>query len=282
MMQVRAPAKVNLWLHVFPPDATGYHPLDTLFCSLELADEMTIDAADRLSLDVRGADVGPVDRNLAYRAAVEFYRASGLPPRAAITLLKNVPAGAGLGGGSSDAAAVLRSLNELSGHALTSEDLLATGARLGSDVAFFLCGSSLAHATGRGEILRAFPSLPRMPVLVIVPAFAISTADAYHWLDEEKAWSSSAAPESAASWESVARRAHNDFEVVVFRKHPVLSEFKQALVRSGAMLALLAGSGATLFGVYEDDRTRDGAAAQLAGTVRAHGGRIISTYSQVV
>ena len=280
-----APAKINLWLRIFEPDTTGYHPLDTLFCALELADEITITAGDAgLALTVTGIDVGPTDRNLAYRAAEEFFRTTGLPPKAAIQLKKNIPAGAGLGGGSSDAATVLRALNEMHGSVLPAADIFAMAARLGSDVAFFLCGSSLAHATGRGELLQPLPPLDRKPVIVAVPDFAIATADAYRWLDEARAFSEKAETESRlpASWDDVEKETQNDLETVVFQQHPVLRELKQALISSGARIALLSGSGSTLFAVYDSDAARDGAAGTLAGTVRASGATLISTYSRVV
>jgi 4-diphosphocytidyl-2-C-methyl-D-erythritol kinase len=260
-----ARAKINLWLHVFPPDSTGYHPLDTLFCAIDLADEITIDlAVEQLQVDVAGADLGPVHDNLAYRAAREFFLATGLPERASIALNKRIPAGAGLGGGSSDAAAVLRGLNELHGDVLSSDDLMAMGARLGSDVAFFLSHAALAHATGRGEVLRALPPLPQRYVLIVVPDFAISTADAYRWLDDAKHYSHATERETIPrDWSGVAARARNDFEAVVFRKHASLAQVKAALRGAGAITALLSGSGSTVFGIYADQEQCRNAQEQL-------------------
>lgn len=259
-----APAKINLSLLVFPPDATGYHPIDTLFCALELADEIVLEqAAGGLQLDVSGAELGPAHTNLAYRAAVEFFRATGLPARLSVRLSKRIPAAGGLGGGSSDAAAILRALDQLHPGALGQDDLLSLAARLGSDVAFFLCGSSLAHATGRGELLRMLSPLPRAGVILLVPTFGIATADAYRWIDEERAYSTVAAPLSNYDWDNVAQRAHNAFETVVFPKHPRLAELKSALQESGARIAMLSGSGSTLFGVYATLRDRDLAAGNL-------------------
>jgi len=102
-----APAKINLWLRVFAPDETGYHPLDTLFCAIDLQDELVMDEGEGIELEVTGADVGPTENNLAYRAAQEYFLAIGEKPGVAIKLDKNIPAGAGLGGGSSDAATTL-------------------------------------------------------------------------------------------------------------------------------------------------------------------------------
>ena len=251
---LEARAKINLWLHVFPPDATGYHPLDTLFCAIDLADEITIDLdSEQLHVDVAGADVGAVHDNLAFRAAREFFVATGFPERASVRLNKHIPAGAGLGGGSSDAAAVLRGLNQLHGNVLSSDDLMAMGARLGSDVAFFVCDVPLAHATGRGEILRALAPLPQHPVLIVVPDFAISTADAYRWLDDAKHYTPAAVQKTMPQgWSGIAARAHNDFEGVVFRHHESLAQVKAALLESGARIALLSGSGSTVFGIYDN------------------------------
>jgi 4-diphosphocytidyl-2-C-methyl-D-erythritol kinase len=280
-----APAKVNLSLRIFAPDDTGYHPLDTLFCAIDLCDTIEIEPAEKgITLDVGGPDVGPHERNLAYRAANEFFLTTGLEPRVSIRLDKNIPAGAGLGGGSSDAAAVLRGLNRLHGDVLPEADELAIAARLGSDVPFFLCGSTLAHATGHGERLQALPALPRAPMIVIAPTAGIATVDAYRWLDEARAFSK---PENVQwtqprDWNDVAHQAVNDFEPVLFTRFPELAEYKKALVDTGAGAALLSGSGSALFGVYASESERDGAARKLAGTVRASQAAIISTYSRVV
>lgn len=264
-----APAKINLSLRVFAPDATGYHPIDSLFCALELADEIKIEpATNGVQLEVSGAELGPLQANLAYRAAHEFYQAAGLPARVSMQLSKRIPAGGGLGGGSSDAATVLRALNELHHGILPQDDLMSLAARLGSDVAFFLCGSSLAHATGRGEVLRLLPPLPRAGVILLVPTFGIATREAYRWIDDESAYSpEDTKPFSTYDWNTVAQRAQNAFETVVFRKHPQLAKLKSALQASGAQIALLSGSGSTLFGVYATLQDRDGAAENLRRTV---------------
>ena len=283
--RLSAPAKVNLSLRIFAPDDTGYHPLDTLFCAIDLSDTIEIASGEKgITLDVAGPDVGPHERNLAYRAASEFFLATGLEPRVSIHLDKRIPAGAGLGGGSSDAAAVLRELNRMHGGVLPEADELAIAARLGSDVPFFLCGATLAHATGRGEQLRALPSLPRAPLIVIAPRVGIATVDAYRWLDEARAFSR---PDDVQwtqprDWSDVAQHAVNDFEPVLFARYPELAEHKEALIGSGATVALLSGSGSALFGVYGSENDRDGAARKLAGTVRASQAAIISTYSRVV
>jgi 4-diphosphocytidyl-2-C-methyl-D-erythritol kinase len=260
-----APAKINLWLRVFPPDETGYHPLDTLFCAIDLSDEIEIkDAKPGINLEVRGADVGPHEKNLAYRAALEFFTATGISAALSIVLNKNIPAGAGLGGGSSDAAAVLMGLNEHYENPLPESDLMAMGARLGSDVPFFLCSSSFARATGHGEVLQGWNALPPAPLLLVLPHVSVKTADAYRWIDDAQAWSQpdqTTAP--AHNWEAVAQQATNDFERVVFDKQPALRTMHQALAGSGARIALLSGSGSALFGLYDSAGARDQALADL-------------------
>ena len=260
-----APAKINLWLRVFAPDATGYHPLDTLFCAIDLQDELQIGPGDGLDLFVTGADVGPVEQNLAYRAALEYCHAIGVAPNVAIQLHKNIPAGAGLGGGSSDAAAVLCALQDLHGQALPQADLIALAARLGSDVPFFLCGSSWAQASGRGEILQPLSPLPSRPVLIVVPEFPIATRDAYRWLDESGML---AEPRGlitlSRSWQDVENNAINTFEEVLFQRFPELAGLRDALDASGAAISMVSGSGSALFATFVSDDAARTARQNLA------------------
>lgn len=249
-----APAKINLWLRVFAPDETGYHPLDTLFCAIGLQDELAIGAGNGIELSVTGADVGPAESNLAYRAAQEYFLAIGEQPSVAIHLHKNIPAGAGLGGGSSDAATVLRALQERFQNTLPEADLLALAARLGSDVPFFLCGSAWARARGRGEVLEQVLPLSARPVLVIIPDFPVATRAAYRWLDESGAliepdeqWP------APRSWDDVDSRAVNTFEAVLFEKYPALAELRDHLRQSNAAIALVSGSGSAVVGIFADD-----------------------------
>jgi 4-diphosphocytidyl-2-C-methyl-D-erythritol kinase len=249
-----APAKVNLWLRVFRGDATGYHPLDTLFCAIDLSDRIEItQAAEGIKLHVHGADLGSAESNLVHRAAREYYHEIGTAPSVEITLHKRIPAGAGLGGGSSDAATTLHALQEMHEHRLPEQDLFALAARLGSDVPFFLCRSPLAHAKGRGEILNAWPALPQRHVLVVMPGFSISTRDAYQWLDDSGVLHESKdGGARAGSWSDVEQIAVNDFERVLFPKFPGLLQLRDALRQTGARIALVSGSGSAVFGVYEN------------------------------
>ncbi len=249
----RAHAKINLQLRILSRRPDGYHELDTTFQALELHDVLEARAADATSLTVEGpVDAGPLDDNLVLRAARAFGEATDPAPRAAFRLSKRIPASAGLGGGSSDAAAALRALNRLAGDPLDRGALLALGARLGSDVPFFLVGSSRARASGRGEQLTALPAEPSRPVVVVDPGFRIATRDAFAWWDAEKA--------------QPGQPTGNDFEPVVFARHPVLARLRDALLAAGATTAMLSGSGSCVWGLYENE-ARVGSAEHAARSV---------------
>lgn len=265
MMVCRAPAKVNLQLAVLARDTGGFHQLETVFLRLEFADELIIERSARgISLDVAGADVGPTEDNLAYRAAVSFFHSTDAVGGVRIELHKRIPPGAGLGGGSSDAAATLRALNDLYGQPLSTPQLLRAAADLGSDVPFFASGAPLALAWGRGERLLTLPALPVRHVILALPTTGMATAAAYAALDETR----DAAVEPTrprllalaqlASWEDLAAAAGNDFEPLILGRHPRLRAVKEALLGRGAQPAMLSGSGSALFGVF---RAPDNAAS---------------------
>lgn len=275
-MRVTAPAKVNLRLRVLAREESGYHQIETVFCALELADALEVRLhlagadAGEVALRVTGnPEVDPGPSNLVYRAARAFLGRARLRFAAEIELRKTIPVGAGLGGGSSDAAATLRALDTLARGALGDGAVLELGAALGADVPFFLCGSSLALAWGRGDRLLPLPPLPRAPVLLAVPPFGSNTAEAYGLLAAarrpgEYAGATAVDVARLASWDSVAEDAWNDFEAPLFARHPELAELREALARPPARFALLTGSGSALFAVFEDDDARDAAARELA------------------
>jgi 4-diphosphocytidyl-2-C-methyl-D-erythritol kinase len=270
-VKVRAPAKLNLHLSVLAREADGFHQLETVFCALELADGLEVElGGPGIRLHVEGPDLGPLERNLVHRAAVAYFEAAGREPGVDIRLVKRIPAGAGLGGGSSDAAATLRALDQLHGALLGADRLIQLAARLGSDVPFFLAEAALALAWGRGERLLPLPEPPRAPVLLAVPPFGVSTPGAYRAFDEHRAagWIPQPRVHRVASfqtWTALAARATNDFEPVLFERYPLLPALKAALLDAGAELALLTGSGSALFGIF---RTR-AHCREAAETLRA-------------
>ncbi len=273
-----APAKMNLWLRVFGRDAHGYHAIETLFQLLGLSDEIAVERGEP-GVRLVGAppDLGPVDQNLCVRAARWFMAAARVEGGITITMTKRIPWSAGLGGGSSDAAATLAALNRLFGEPLPAGDLLEMGSGLGSDVPFFLSGAALALGWGRGERLLPLPSLPPRAALVVPPPAPVRTADAYAWLDKGRGaedtgeYAAVIPAEALRSWEAVRQRAHNDFEPAVAGRLPAIGHWIDRLRATAAFLVTLAGSGGAIVALYPTPAQRDAAWQALgsdAGVLR--------------
>jgi len=278
VLEARCPAKVNLWLRVIGRREDGYHELDTLFQAIDLWDVLRIAPAEELSLACDDPGL-PVDgTNLVLRAA-EALRARHPERRlgARLTLLKKIPARAGLGGGSSDGAGALLLCRRFWGLPESDADLAAIAASLGADVPFFLMGGT-AHGTGRGDRIEARPVAGEWPLLLGLPPFGVSTGEAYARFDARLTVSGinvSLPILSAHKWpiENDFRFAVNDLEGVVFEMRPELARFKNALLRGGAKSALLSGSGSAVFGLFDDARARDVAAERLRN--RFHEWRLV-------
>lgn len=274
-VRVAAHAKVNLFLRVLAREADGYHGIETLFCLLDLADELTAERrepANGITLDVSGAGTGPAEENLAVRAARLVLEATSVRIGVHLRLVKRIPVQAGLGGGSSDAAAALTAVNLLTGGAVPRHELLQFGARLGADVPFFFANAPLALAWGHGDRMMRLAPLPAAPGLLVVPPVPVPTADAYGWVDEirDRARRGAVALDAdvLASWGDVARMAGNDFEGAVFGRHAAVRAAFEALVRTGPLLCRMTGSGSTLVAIYRSVRDRDDAAMRMG---RKHG-----------
>jgi 4-diphosphocytidyl-2-C-methyl-D-erythritol kinase len=246
---VEAPAKLNLSLRVLRRRDDGFHDIDSVMVSLPgLCDRIEIEAAevDRFECDVPGV---PTDgSNLVLKALRLFREATGAEDPLRVRLEKVVPHGAGLGGGSSDAAAMLRGLNEFFGSGLERERLREMAASIGSDIPFFL-GPPVGRVGGRGERIEAGPPLPPLPVVLLKPGFGVATPDAY------RAWKG-ARPVAGVDFEAQAfdwGELVNDLERPVFAKHYFLAEMKEWLrERSEVAGALMSGSGSTMFAVLRE------------------------------
>jgi 4-diphosphocytidyl-2-C-methyl-D-erythritol kinase len=270
------PAKVNLFLRVLAREASGHHGIETLFCRIALHDTLQVTrTANGILLDVTGADVGPLEENLAWRAADAALAATGRRFGVAMQLAKTIPAAGGLGGGSSDAAAALLAVNQLAGNAIPRAELLHMAYRLGADVPFFMLDSQRALAWGHGQRMLRLPPLPTMPLLLLLPGVAVATKEGYGWIDEMR---QSAGPRGSLaldldvlqSWSDLARMGGNDFEAVVFGKAPAVRAGFEALAATHPLLCRMSGSGSTLFAVYRNITDRDDAKARLGtkyGTV---------------
>jgi 4-diphosphocytidyl-2-C-methyl-D-erythritol kinase len=261
--RVAAQGKLNLFLRVLAREESGYHQLETLFARLELADEVAVRVRERgRDLDCGGPamperGLGPVESNLAWRAATIYQEAAGWPGGFEIAIQKVIPVGGGLGGGSADAGAVLRALNALNPDPLPQAGLFALASALGADVPFLAAEAPLALAWGRGERMMAFPALAARTVALLVPSFGVATPDAFGWLAESRRDARTAPkprmlfPQQLTTWEGVERLVANDLEVVVASRHPAIAVAREALSRVGAGVARMTGSGSTLFGLLD-------------------------------
>jgi 4-diphosphocytidyl-2-C-methyl-D-erythritol kinase len=264
-----APAKVNLLLRVLGKRGDDFHEIETLLQAVALADRvMVARGGEGVTLDLHGPDLGPTEQNLAWRAARSLLDAAGVAGGLRVRLEKRIPAGAGLGGGSSDAAAVLRLGNLVLGTPLDAAALSTLGAALGSDVPFFLGEGPLAWGRGRGELLETLPPLPVASVVVVMPPVHVATGGAYTALARERLMGgppprSGSFRDAPASWEEVAAVAGNDFEAVVPGTHPPVARALEALRRLGARPALLSGSGGASFGVFPDVQAAEAAGVEL-------------------
>lgn len=279
-VRLAAPAKVNLFLRILARESDGFHGIETLFCLLDLADdvEATPTPTPGVTIEVEGGvETGPPAENLATRAAQAVLDATGRPFGVHLRLVKRIPARAGLGGGSSDAAATLTAVNQLANNAVPRHELLQFAARLGSDVPFFFSGASLALGWGHGERLLRLPPLPAAPVLLVTPPAPIATSAAYGWLDEARQTQGRRGGVVLdlgvlRSWGDIGRMAGNDFESPVFSHAPAVRAAFEALVLTRPLVCRLSGSGSTLFAVYRSVRDRDDARMMLGskhGEVRA-------------
>lgn len=248
-MTLHSPAKINLWLRVLGKRADGFHEVHTRLCRLELGDTLEIDhLGDGTSITLTCSDpTVPVDEsNLAMKALRAFESRTGRQSSWRLHLEKRIPSGAGLGGGSSNAAAVLKACNELSGSPLTQTQLIELGAQIGSDVPCFLLETSAADGSGRGEQVTPveFPWI--LPLLLIKPPFPIPTPWAYkRWAASHQQPGVLYAPQ-ICPWGNMV----NDLERPVFEKHLLLPALKSWLLSHGEVLAaLMSGSGSTMMAI---------------------------------
>jgi 4-diphosphocytidyl-2-C-methyl-D-erythritol kinase len=270
-VRISAFAKVNLRLDVVGKRSDGYHQLRTIFQTVSLHDELRLHATAKpgVSLSVVGNPAlaqEPARQNLVHRAVDAVRRKLKRRDGVHIELQKTIPAGAGLGGGSSDAAAAIVGYLRLVGAELPEQTLIAIGAALGADVPFFLLGGR-ALGVNKGDEIYPLPDVETAPLLVVFPkGIRVATADAYRWLDapvldgSEPSRKPATLTEAekirklfgfcALSWSPQVHGLSNDFEKAVFRRHPRLANIKRDLLQKGATEALLAGSGSAVYGVF--------------------------------
>jgi len=268
--KVRALAKVNLDLRVLHRRPDRYHELRTIFQTISLGDRLEIAFTRSRTTRITLEEKVPIPGNLVVRAAERCLDAMRVNGRVEFRLEKLTPTGAGLGGGSSDAAAVLLALPALAGKFLSLERRLALASELGSDVPFFLFGGA-AVGIGRGTELFPLEDAPAAKLLIVVPPVAVSTSDAYRDLAASRE-PDGLTPEAlqlyiesfqCRAWGVDEIPAVNHFEAVVFRQHPSLGRIRRRLERLGARPARMSGSGSSLFGVFQTQQQLNRAQASF-------------------
>ncbi|MFB3854985.1 MAG: 4-(cytidine 5'-diphospho)-2-C-methyl-D-erythritol kinase [Vicinamibacterales bacterium] len=270
-VRLRAHAKINLSLRITGTRPDGYHDLRTVYQTLALHDEVTL--VERPGPFVIECDDWRVPRdrsNLVWRAAALLWSSTGRegdPQGVAVSIVKRIPVQGGLGGGSSDAAAALRGLAALWGVDTARDYLVPLGARVGADVAFFLVGGA-ALGLDRGDQLYPLADLRPLAIVLLMPAFGVSTADAYGWFDAWRGSGTTIAPRGAGrvpcEWPPSAALVTNDLEAPVVARHPAIGEYVALLREAGAEAAAMSGSGSTVFGVFASMTAARAAAAAAA------------------
>ena len=248
-MQLQAFAKINLDLWVLGRREDGYHEVQTILQTIDWADEIQIEPSDHFEFIEHGIEAG--EDNLVVRTVRGFEKLAGQLVLARIELFKHIPSGVGLGGGSADAAVTMLGLQRLYNSEIADPAVAQFLGGLGSDIPFFLHGGR-ALGTGRGNEITTMEDETDYALLVIVPPIAITTSEAYSWLtvpDKSNTIKRFCGQQVSGSGEA---QSGNDFESVVFPRHPLLSEIKNELLRAGARSAALSGTGSAIFGVFSN------------------------------
>ena len=257
VIKVMARAKVNLTLDVLGKRPDGYHEVEMVMQSVELHDSLEFSPTDReIEITVEGSDLSPGADNLVYRAAELMRLRGGVRSGVKVLLKKSIPVAAGLGGGSADAAAALKALNEMWGVGLSMSELILLGEQLGADVPFCLMGGT-ALASGKGEQVLRLPPCPPLGLVLVKPPFSVSTGSVYQAF---RFGQRIRRPDNRAMIEAI--RANdasgivsclaNALESVTTRMHPEITGIKEKLIKAGASGALMSGSGPTVFGLTQD------------------------------
>lgn len=259
--------KINLGLRIYGKREDGYHEIETIFHRIQLADLLEFAPASEISIECSHPAVPTDERNICYQAVKHLQRVTGIRSGVRITLRKNIPVGAGLGGGSADAAVVLRMLPRLWDNPIPEELCYSIAGQLGSDVPFFL-GRSSAHGRGRGELLTFHEVALPFAIVVCFPGTIVSTGDAYAHVREFNPG------EPGVLWGEFERFLRdnrdcrclgNDFESSLFRMHPETDTVKKLILNQGARCAFLSGSGSSVYGLFDETGSAMKAAELLTG-----------------
>ncbi len=272
-MILQAPAKINLTLDIVGKREDGYHNVKMIMETVSLYDTVTV-YKRKSGIEVRCnlAYVPTDERNIAYKAAVAFFEKTGINGGAYINIVKRIPVAAGLAGGSTDGAAVLKALNRIYDRPLSDEELAAVAASFGADVPYCLNGR-MALAEGIGEVLTPLSSIPRTYVLIAKPGVSLSTKWVYSQVNLKEI---RLHPDTEGALKdiecgdvySLAKKMYNVLEDVSVKKYPIIGEIKSKMLEGGAMGSIMSGSGPTVFGLFDDESKAKKTMAELQSMCR--------------
>ena len=268
MIEKSSPAKINLFLKVLGKRPDGYHELATLMQKIDLSDRISFLAGGKgIQVECPDSDLPGGEANIAFKAARALFSYVSDDPGIRILIKKSIPVAAGLGGGSSNAATVLSTLNEIFGYRLSRDELLGIGEKIGADVPFFL-GDSAAWALGKGERLVEAVNFPSLWFVLVNPRFEVSTKMVYEGLkmDSKIQLTNNALQFNIPKFFSLQELIYglrNDLEQVTLKLHPVLADLKKSLLHHGALGSLMSGSGPTVFGIFREKQDAMQAAEEL-------------------
>ncbi len=257
-LEIKTPCKINLGLKVVRKRSDGYHDIETVFYPINLFDRITFEASDSFLFKTNSSLINSESGNTVLTAVKKLEAFTGKKLNVKIILEKNIPIGAGLGGGSSDGAAALLGLNKLFNLELNETDLKNSALEIGSDTPFFLKPAP-SFAESRGEILNQINFSTGYPVLIINPGIHVSTKWAYESLDLGLKPVNHLDYDCLFSkdWERIKKSLTNDFEEIVFTKFPEIQKIKEIMYEAGALFSLMTGSGSTVFGIFPDILTAE-------------------------
>ncbi|MDO8461412.1 MAG: 4-(cytidine 5'-diphospho)-2-C-methyl-D-erythritol kinase [Deltaproteobacteria bacterium] len=258
-LTLKAPAKINLRLKVLGKRSDGYHDLSMIMTRISLEDEITLEMIpEGIELVMDNAELPQGAENIVVRAAKSFFEATDIRSGVRIGLKKKIPIAAGLGGGSSDAATVLKGLGMLFKKSVEGESWQLLAKNLGADVPFFMAEGP-QWAEGIGERLSPIDPLPNLPMILVNPGFPVSTKEIFQSLNSPLTGGGKVAslPRHFRSLQDLLPLLENDLEETVLRRHPVVGEIKKELLKRGAAASLMSGSGPTVFAVFRDKEGRD-------------------------
>lgn len=254
---VNSHAKINLSLDVCAKRSNGYHEVSMIMLQCGLCDSITVEKTDgKINLSSNLSFLPCDERNIAYKAACGFYEYTGIEGGVNIQMAKRIPVGAGLAGGSGNGAAVLEAMNRLYETNLSKEQLCQIGVKLGADVPYCICGGTML-AEGIGEILTPLAPVKKMPIVIVKPSFSVSTPAIYAKIDENPIVNRPDTPALIKAIEdgdikTLCSGMVNVMEEVTASMHPVIGTIKNELMKSGALGALMSGSGPSVFGIFEN------------------------------